>query len=190
MWPWEHLAVGYLLLSLGIRAAGHAPPGPTEVGALVVATQLPDVVDKPLSWGLEVFPTGYAIGHAAVVAVPAGVGLVLLGRRAGAGRTWSVVVVGYWSHLAADVVDPVRFGLAPDVGRVLWPFVSATPYRTDLGLRRGIVYLERFLSSGAVLERPGVLVLSVGVPLFTLALWVLDGAPGFEVLDRAGTGDE
>ena len=81
MWPWEHAAVGYLLLSLGSRASGRGPPSTPAVLALLFGTQLPDLVDKPLSWEFDLFPSGYAVGHSALVAVPVGLLVLALGRR-------------------------------------------------------------------------------------------------------------
>ena len=49
MWPWEHLAFGYVLYSLGVRTLrGRTPRGP-PVLVLAVATQVPDLLDKPLA---------------------------------------------------------------------------------------------------------------------------------------------
>jgi hypothetical protein len=57
MWPWEHLAVGYLLYSVSCVLWGRYP---TRIGvaALAFGTQFPDLVDKPLGWWLGVLPSG------------------------------------------------------------------------------------------------------------------------------------
>ena len=48
--PWGHLAIGYLCLSLAIRARWRVPPQGPAVIAVAIGTQLPDLIDKPLAW--------------------------------------------------------------------------------------------------------------------------------------------
>jgi len=188
MWPWEHLAVGYLLYSLGARALGRDPPSDGGVVALAVATQLPDLLDKPLSWGLGWFPSGYAVGHSAFVALPLGVAAVVVARRAARPDLGAAFAVGHWSHLAADVLSPLRGGDGPSVSRVLWPIAEVRPYGTDYGLRRGAVYVERFVAELSAMDLTAVVLLYLLVPLGTLALWALDGAPGARPVVRAVDG--
>lgn len=178
MWPWEHAAVGYLVYSLGLRALGRDPPGDREAVGVLVATLVPDLVDKPLSWVFGVFPTGYALGHSALVAFPVGAAALVAGRARGRFRLGAAVVAGYWSHLAADALNPIRSGGAPRFGRVLWPAVTGSPYEEDLGAGRGLAYLTDFVASLAALDPVALLVGYLLLPLFTLAVWTLDGAPG------------
>jgi hypothetical protein len=184
MWPWEHAAVGYLLYSLGRRALGRRPPGDGEALVLLGATQFPDLVDKLLSWRFAVFPSGYAAGHSALVAVPVGVLALGAAIRRDRPALGAAFVVGYWSHPVADVLSPLRGGGSPDPGRVLWPLVEQQPYDTDYGLRRGLVYFERFLADLAAMEATTLLALYLLVPLATALLWVLDDTPGLAFLTR------
>jgi hypothetical protein len=178
MWPWEHVAVGYLLYSLWLRTAGRGPPTGPAVGVLLLATLLPDVLDKTFSWGLGWFPTGYAVGHSVFLAVPAGLIAVVVAGR-GRYRLWAeAFVLGYWSHLVTDVVNPLRYGNSILPGRILWPVVEQAPYDRDYGLQRGIVYLEALYEELAAMEPASVFVLYLLVPLATVGLWILDGAPG------------
>jgi hypothetical protein len=50
MWPPGHLAVAYLLVSWGRRIRGDSPVTAGTMLALAVASQLPDLLDKPLAW--------------------------------------------------------------------------------------------------------------------------------------------
>lgn len=186
MWPWEHAALGYLLYSLALRALGREPPSDAGVLLLLLGTQIPDLVDKPLSWGLEVFPTGYALGHSALVAVPVGLAVIAAGVRVERGRLGVPFVVGYWSHLAADVFDPLRYGSAPDPAPVLWPIVSGTPYDEDLGIGRGVTYLGEFFATLGTMDPVTLLWAYLLLPLGTLAIWIYDGAPGPAAIVRAG----
>jgi hypothetical protein len=180
MWPWEHAAVGYLLYSLALRALARRPPTGTGLVAILLGTQLPDLVDKPLSWGLGWFPSGFAVAHSVFLAVPLGLAALGLSARTRRWRVAAAFVVGYWSHLVADVLSPLRAGGPPLLSRVLWPIADVTPYETDYGLGRGLVYLQEFL---ATIDPVSLLVsgLLVGV---TLAVWALDGAPGLAPVAR------
>lgn len=184
MWPWEHLAVGYLAYSLGLRALRREPPSDTEALALALATQLPDLVDKPLSWGAGWFPSGHAVGHAALVAVP--VGVAALWRLRGTDRARLAVagVVGWWGHVLADVLDPLRRGDPPAPGRALWPLSNPAPYESDLGLGRGVVYGRRLLADLSTVD-PVPVALYLLLAASTVAVWVADGHPGTGVVRRA-----
>jgi membrane-bound metal-dependent hydrolase YbcI (DUF457 family) len=178
MWPWEHAAVGYLAYSLGLRALGREPPSDASAVVLAVGTQLPDLVDKPLSWQFDVFPSGYAAGHSLFVAVPLGLLALAVGERRDRLGVAAAFVVGYWSHLLADVVDPLRRGSSVLVGRVLWPVSRPSPYEQDYGISRGVVYIERFLAELQAMPLSAVLIVYLSLPLVTLVVWVLDGSPG------------
>lgn len=185
MWPWEHVAVAYLLYSLGTRLLGRDPPSDGAAVALVVASLLPDLVDKSLSWGLGWFPSGYAVAHSAFVAVPLGLGVLLVGYRRDR-RWWSIAfTVGYWAHLAADVMNPLRNGNQIRPGRVLWPVSDAEPYQVDRGLGRGLTYLLDFLAELATMPLTDVVLLYLLLPVATAVLWMLDGMPGVALLTRA-----
>lgn len=184
MWPWEHAALGYLVLSLASRGALGRPPGEAAVLGVFLGTQLPDLIDKPLSWGLGVFPTGHGAGHS----VFAGVAVALIAWRVRRRREPALALaLGYWSHLAGDALDPLRGGGGIALDRLLWPVVQGEPYARDYGLARGLVYLREFavaLSAG----EPAVVV-SLAAPALAVALWLADGAPGLVAarrLTRAG----
>lgn len=185
MWPWEHLAAGYLLYSLGLRTLGRDRTSDDSVVALAVASLLPDLVDKPLSWGLGWFPSGFAIGHSAFVAVPIGLGVLLAGYRHGR-PAWGVAfVVGYWAHLLGDVMNPLRNGGPIRPERVLWPVFEAEPYEAQLGLGRGLTYLENFIIELTMMPLTDVILLYFLLPAATVMLWMLDGAPGVAFSTRS-----
>jgi len=179
MWPWEHAAVAYLLYLLGVHTVTDRPSEGREVLLLVVAAQGPDIIDKPLSWGLGVFPTGYAAGHSVFLAVPIGTLVLLATRRVGRLKWGAVAVLAYWSHLVADVMAPLRSGGSLGVGRVLWPLVIMPPYSRDMGLARGLFYLIRFVGSLTRMDTLTIFVKYLALPLAVLVLWALNGAPGF-----------
>jgi hypothetical protein len=177
MWPWEHLAFGYVLYSLVCRARGRSPAGAATV-AVAVGTQFPDLVDKPLSWTFGVFPTGYSVAHSAFFA-PIVVGLAYaLTARAGRVGLGAAFSVGYLSHLAGDIVYPaiVGNGLSPD--SVLWPLAHSAGTPPEAGL---FELFERYFSAWAAqiltLDPSPLLLFELALAALVFALWVLDGMP-------------
>lgn len=187
MWPWGHVAVGYLAYSLGRRLLGREPPTDLAVLVLLPASLLPDLVDKPLSWWLDLFPTGYAVGHSALVAIPLGLAALAAGVRRDRVGPATAFVVGYWSHLAGDVFSGVLLGDGPAYGVVLWPLVERAPYATEYGaVERGLVYLREFATAAATAERPLALIAVYLAPgCLALLLWLLDGGPGLRTVTRS-----
>lgn len=181
MWPWEHLAFGYLWYSLSTRLVGDHRVGDAEAFVLGFATVLPDLVDKPLSWSLGVTTTGYGPAHSLFVGVPLVVGIALLCWRVGRGPLGAALGVGYGSHLLGDVLG-LRAG-GPIPAKLLWPLVSQQPYAQDLSLvGRFLTYFAEFLS---IVTRPEYLVVTLAYAAIlgaVVLLWAADGAPGLRWL--------
>jgi hypothetical protein len=186
MWPWEHLAFGYVLFSLGAHTAWQRPPRGTEAVALAVATQTPDLIDKPLAWGLELVPMGYALGHSVFFAVPVLTAVLVAADRRGRRGLGVAVAVGYLSHLLGDVLSPLlsRGDLAVD--RLLWPFVTFPGYENDYGfVGRFTLYVGRYLHEATQPEHLPLLLAYLSVFGAVAALWLTDGAPGVRTLVSA-----
>ncbi|PSP90537.1 metal-dependent hydrolase [Halobacteriales archaeon QS_4_69_34] len=190
MWPWEHLAVGYLLYSASARARGRVP---SENAALAAAlgTQFPDLVDKPLSWTLDVLPAG-VLSHSVFVALPL-VGVVLLvARRVGRPEPAIAFGIGYLAHLPGDVVPSLVFESRPRYWFLLWPAVprpgvDVSDPIVGPGAGAGLLthaayYFEGYV--GALLGPRGALYVAVelAVLLGAVALWLRDGRPGVATL--------
>lgn len=176
--PWGHLAFGYVLVSIFTRVVAGRPPRDREALVVLVATQLPDLVDKPLGWGFSLYATGYGAAHSVLVVVPlfAPVVAYAIEKRSMAAL---VFPVAYLSHLAGDVLAALAEGSYNALGRVLWPVSSFPTYAHDRGVvGRAVYYLGRFaheLADPAMLAWVAAYLL-VFVAVF--ALWVYDGAPG------------
>lgn len=178
MWPWEHLAFGYLLYSTCCHAWWRAAPGERDAAAVAVATLLPDVVDKPLGWRLAVLPGGRTVSHSLLVAVPVIVVVTLLGWYLHAHRDAVAFAVGYLSHLAGDVVYPLVVKGERRTEFLLWPVTGS-----DVGAPVAPVgHLAGLVADFvAFLATPlGALYLVFEVLLLAIALvvWWRDGAPG------------
>ena len=74
MWPWEHAAVAYLCWAALDRRAARSEGA--AVVAVLVGSQFPDLIDKPLSWVFQVLPTGQSLAHSLLFALPL-IGLVV-----------------------------------------------------------------------------------------------------------------
>ena len=172
MWPLGHVAVAYLWYSLSTRYRFDAPPGGVAALVLVVGSQFPDMVDKPLSWYAGVLPTGRTLAHSLLVLVPLSILCYAVVRRYGRGEYGIAFAVGALSHSLVDAV-PALWGDWVAAEHLLWPLTPVTAYE-----------------SGA----PSVLALlqdSMGDPYFisefvlaavAVVVWRRDGSPGLEPL--------
>ena len=178
MWPWEHLAVGYLLYSTITRL--HSGESPTTAATLAVAfgTQFPDLVDKPLSWGLAVLESGVSVAHSIFTAVGLSLAVVALTRRLDRPRMGTAFAVGYLSHLPADAAYGVMFGNPLQIEPFLWPFVEGQSAAGSGFLDNVLYYAVRFVFFLATERGLAFLSLEVLLLSFTAWLWVRDGCPG------------
>ena len=183
MWPWEHLAFGYLLYWLTYHGLFRERVTGSAALLLAVGTLLPDLIDKPLLWSLHLLPGG-VLAHTLVVAVPLGLLVIVIASRLGSVWSGIAFAIGYWSHLIGDVIYPVVLGKGLAYRFLLWPFVPHEPtirgdffgnvvfyftrYSTELMTSRGLVYFSMELT---------------GLSLAIL-LWLVDGRPGVGTLMR------
>jgi hypothetical protein len=195
MLPHGHLAVGYLLASAVLRRRDRSLRR-RELLALVVSTQLPDLIDKPLAVAVGgVFAGGRTVGHSLLFLVPA---LVVLGaRRHNQPGPVALAAVGTLSHPPLDAAVFLLQGTVVrdlvEVSFLFWP----------AGLPAGgiVRWLERLPVLGeAVAAKPGwtarhlpsggrlswyVRVTELVLASAATVRWLADGAPGLDaVTDR------
>ncbi|PSP90315.1 metal-dependent hydrolase [Halobacteriales archaeon QS_4_69_34] len=168
MWPWGHLAIGYLCYSLLARRRFGRPPGGVETLWLALGTQIPDLVDKPLAWTLGVLPAGRSLGHSLLVALLAVAVVALLARQRGWGRAGLAFGVGYLAHLPVDALVPVLDGEYALLSFLGWPLLSPPPYGEELG----------FLGQVRTAELTPVLALGLVLSVLAFVRWLADGRPG------------
>lgn len=177
MWPWEHLAFGYVLFSLLVRI-GRRRPDDASVYLLVLFTQFPDLVDKPLAWTFGILRSGLSVGHSVFVALSVSVVALALGHARGRTTAGGAAAVGYLSHLAGDLLYPVLTGGALRFDAVLWPLVTTSSIDGT-----GFVSRARYLLGNlevVLAGEYGVLYAGFEVALLVAAaaLWYADGCPG------------
>lgn len=178
MWPWGHVAVGYLA-HVGVLDRRFATsPGDLATVVLVLATQLPDLIDKPLAWTLPILPNGRSLGHSAFTAALL---ILLVGwiarryRRSDLGVAFGV---GYASHLFADSLDSVLSGDWSALTFLAWPLLPAPPQTGTSSIIGRFVELAATLAAGNVTSMFALELLLVAVAAL---LWVRQGTPGLAV---------
>jgi hypothetical protein len=170
MWPWGHLAVGYLCYRGWCAVRGTTPSHGRALAVLAVATQLPDLVDKPLAWELGFLVSGRSLAHSLLVGLP--ILLVLWHLLADRRHYWVAFTIGYLTHLAGDGIQPLLAGDYQPLAYLGWPLLE-TPYGgVDVGI---IEYLLTPELTASYLGQWGLFLLAIVV-------WAVDGFPGLELL--------
>jgi hypothetical protein len=170
MWPWGHLAFGYILYSLGSRlAVGRPPQTLATVIALSVGTQFPDLVDKPLAWWLGVIPNGRSLAHSVFTFVLISVAAYLLARRIQRRVPVGAFSFGYLSHIVGDALPAVIRNDAEGTLFFLWPLVPAVEYPTGKSLFAHLANVELTPLFAAQLLMAALVT----------GLWWVDGRPGW-----------
>lgn len=178
MWPWEHVAVAYLAVSIASRALWGQPPSRAPAVVAVVAGLGPDLVDKPLAWWLAVLPSGRSLAHSLVIGAPVIAVVLLVGWQLRRRRVAVAFGVGYLTHLAGDVAYPLVVKGELRVGFLFWPLVPAPGGGVDGALPHVSELFAAFL--GFLATPQGALYLLADGLLLALALavWLSDGLPG------------
>jgi len=181
MWPWGHLAIGYLCYSAYTRGVLRQRPAHRPTIALAVATQFPDLVDKPLAYWLAVIPEGRSLAHSLLVAIPLCVLVWRVGARRNVPRDGGAFVFGYLSHLLVDGYGALLAGRFGDASFLLWPVLAPPDYATHtfaqhwtqlLGSLREITLHGVITGNLPSVAYQGLLAGLVAV------LWIVDGGPG------------
>ncbi len=170
MWPWGHLAFGYILYSLGSRlTVGRPPRTLATVVALSVGTQFPDLVDKPLAWWLGVIPNGRSLAHSVFTLLLVSAAAYLLARRIRRRVPVTAFSLGYLSHVVGDALPAVLRADAEGALFFLWPLVPAIEYPTGKSL----------LAHLASVEFTPLFAAQLVMVVLVTGLWWVDGRPGW-----------
>lgn len=181
MWPWEHLAFGYLCYSAYTHARFGRSPDDRATVILAVGTQSPDLIDKPLAWTFELLPSGHSLGHSLLFALPLLSVVLLATRRLDRIQQGVAFGVGYLSHLPADVLYPLAYGDDVNFGMLFWPLVPATASETAGLLSRAAMLFIEFVGYLSTLQGFVYLLCEITFLLLVFLLWLHDGKPGLTV---------
>lgn len=133
MFPWTHAAFGYLLL-LSVAVLLHHRLSRAELIAVIVATQLPDLVDKPLAWWFSILPSGRSLAHSLLVAVPLSLIILAVAWYLTHPEVGFAFGVGYASHLVGDSYIALYYWRPEELTYLLWPLLPPYPYDDFVGL--------------------------------------------------------
>ena len=178
MWPWTHLAFGYLAASLLWRLRARRLDGPAAVAA-TVGSQFPDLVDKPLAWAVSVLPAGRSLTHSVFTAVVVSAVVYCVAARLDRREPALAFIVGYASHLAGDALPKLPAGDFDSLTFLLWPLLPLPEYE---GAEPVVANLAEVVAAPAayLLASPVRLAFLVAV----LAVWSADGFPGVAGVGR------
>jgi membrane-bound metal-dependent hydrolase YbcI (DUF457 family) len=171
MWPPGHLAIGYLLARTAGRRGSDEPASDLVVQGCVLASILPDLVDKLFAWGLGVLPGGRTLTHSLLVLGPATAFFVLLARRLGRLDLGLLFGLAALSHPLIDALpavwDPER-----TASHLLWPILAVdTVERSPPGTGTVQELLLTRLTTPWFLVELGLVALAIG-------LWYRGRDPG------------
>ena len=167
MWPWGHLAVAYLVYSAFSRSRFDVPPRAGAALLVAVASQAPDLIDKPLAWTFALLPSGRSLAHSLFFAGLAVLAVRALARRYRQPGLAAAFAIGYLSHLLTDAISPLWTGDFASLAYLVWPLLPMHDEPTA-----GILWY--------ILAQEWTLYASIQFALFVLAVgvWVVDGTPG------------
>jgi hypothetical protein len=128
--PLQHFAVVALPVTVYSLVRYRRLPTGYTVLILLVATQLPDIIDKPLAWTFGVLPSGRMLAHSIVISGPVLSTLCLLGIYLRKFEYTGLFAVAYLSHIVEDFYPILWQGRSyyffPNL---FWPALPANPDR-------------------------------------------------------------
>lgn len=175
MWPWGHAGIAYLCYTLYTRWRYGRAPNASPVLALVVGSQFPDLLDKPLAWTFDILPGGRTLGHTLLFATLLLPAVYALAHRLDRVELAIAFAIGHLSHLVADVPPSVLRGDLSGTVYLLWPLFGQPPEQPVEGILHALfTYYEL-----GVYEW-----LQLGLFVVTVVRWYRDGMPGIDLFRR------
>lgn len=135
MMPWGHFAVAFLPYLAYKLIKCRSLPSRQATIFLLVASQLPDLIDKPLAWSLHILPSGRSLGHSLLFAVPLVLVISLFATRRGRSELGTLFTFGYLSHVFGDIYNtllyvPTDQWASTFVASLYWPLLPIIPEET------------------------------------------------------------
>ncbi|OLZ41039.1 hydrolase [Natrinema saccharevitans] len=178
MWPWEHAIIGYLSYSLICHLVFRTAPGGPDAFAVVFASVLPDLIDKPLAWEFGVFEAGYAIGHSLFFAVPLSILVGTIARRVGRARIALAFPIGYLLHLPSDILYSYASERVLYVEIVLWPIAVVPGDSAGRGFLGAFELLfGRYVRTLLAGDVSTYVWIQFGLAGIAFLVWLYDGLP-------------
>jgi hypothetical protein len=162
--------MAYLVYSCYSRVRlGHRPTAATAL-VVALASQFPDLVDKPLAWTLSVLPSGRSLAHSLLVLVPLVVLLYAAARAREEGEAPLAVAFGIGAlvHTFGDAFYSLVALEFREAGFVLWPAIPPLEYEVE----------QSFAAHFALIDASPELYFEFLLVGVALVLWRADGYPG------------
>lgn len=181
MWPWGHLAVGYLCYVVYTQLTNRGAQTAFTIAGVAIGSQFPDIIDKPLAWTFAILPSGRSLAHSLLTAAILIFIVYRISRRWHHEETAVAFGIGYVTHSLADIGPEVVWGLVRgDISQLewttylFWPLLEVPPYPTDSSFG---AHFAAFVVDPYVLFQFGL----SGV---ALAVWIASGTPGMMAVSR------
>lgn len=188
MMPWGHLAVGYFCYTAGLHIWDRQSPADIPTLALVVGTQLPDLIDKPAAYWIGLIE-GRAIGHSLLFVVPLCLLLLYITHRYSRQQIGVGFTIGALTHLLTDSVPSLFLG-EYGVSYLLWPILPSPQY----GVRSFSHHLQQLIATYQSLNTASLMeiaksmfAIQILLAFIVTIIWVIDGYPGVKLFVRALT---
>ncbi|MFB6163281.1 MAG: metal-dependent hydrolase [Halococcoides sp.] len=123
---------------------------------------MPDLIDKPLAWTVELLPAGRSLAHSAIVLGPAIVLFAVLVDRHR--RVIVAGAIGIVSHLAGDALGPILDGDIDALAFLAWPLLAPPTYRAE----------QSFLAHLRALELTPLVALELLLVGLAIGVWAFD----------------
>lgn len=141
MWPWGHAAVGYVVATSVMLFSRGRPLTTREVVVVVVGTQIPDLVDKPLAWVVPVLPSGRSLGHSVLIWAIVSAILLVVAYRKQHLRIASLLVLAYLVGILTDIPTAALGGDLSRATFLVWPILPPPTYDIEPSL---VAHLAEF----------------------------------------------
>lgn len=148
MMPWGHLGAGYLLYVWYSIYRPRLDPHGSAVIALIVGTQFPDLVDKPLAWTFSVLPSGRSLAHSLLTAALVIAVVLYVTNRIGRWYWGTAFSIGYLAHLVTDSLQPALAGQTALLTYLGWPILRPPAYGEESGVMAHFKSVGKDVSQG------------------------------------------
>lgn len=134
MFPLGHLAFGYLCYFGYTQVRSRISLTRREVFVLAIATQTPDVIDKPLT-AIGFLHSGRSLAHSLVTWALLSAILIAIAFLMDSWWCAQPFIIGYLSHIVGDAIPSLISGrITPEGGGyLLWPWLFDPPTYTLWG---------------------------------------------------------
>jgi hypothetical protein len=127
MMPWGHFLVAAIPFSLYLFLRHRTKPTGMAVLLLLLGTQFPDLVDKPLAWRFDVLVNGRIFMHSLVFALPISTLVLFFAWRSDQLQLGGVFVYGHLMHIVGDFYSVFLGSTARIPNNMFWPLLPHQP---------------------------------------------------------------